>query len=289
MMKLVHSCCFLFLLTTSILAQPKAYQLYNHKGKACTWSKMLTDLQKNDIVLFGELHNNPICHWLQLELARDLYSQESGNLLLGAEMFESDNQLLINEYFLGLISERSFEKECRLWPNYPTDYKPLLSFAQENNLSFVATNSPRRYASMVFKQGLTQLKNLPDYSKSFIAPLPIAEDYELGCYREMLEMNSHGMTVDPKFYPQAQMIKDATMAHFIYGNWKPGELFLHFNGSFHSDNKEGIVWYLRLLNPNLKIAVMASVEQEQIDKLDKEHYQKGDYILVIPERMSKSY
>ncbi|MDC0230616.1 ChaN family lipoprotein [Aureispira] len=277
------------LLCSNIIAQPQAYNLYNQKGKAFPYSKMLKELQSADIVFFGELHNNPICHWLQLEVTRDLYAQENDNLLLGAEMFESDNQLLINEYFLGFISEKNFEKETRLWPNYKTDYKPLVSFAKDNHLRFVATNIPRRYASTVFKNGLKKLNNLPDYSKVFIAPLPILEDYELVCYKEMLEMDMHGMTANPKHYPQAQMIKDATMAYFIYGNWSEGDLLLHFNGSFHSENKEGIVWYLRQLNPNLKILVITTVEQEEVQKLDKANYGKGDYIIAVPERMGKTY
>ena len=102
-------------------------------------------------------------------------------------------------------------------------------------------------------------------------------------------MDMHGMTSEPKNYPQAQMIKDATMAHFIYGNWSDGDLFLHFNGTFHSDNKEGIIWYLRKINPNLKIAVISTVEQEQVGKLEQEHFGKADYIIAIPERMGKSY
>ncbi|BDS11173.1 ChaN family lipoprotein [Aureispira anguillae] len=281
----------LLLATNMVYAQqqPKAYKLFNHKGKEVAYNKMLKDLESADIVFFGELHNNPICHWLQLEITRDLYAQESENLVLGAEMFESDNQLLLNEYFLGFISEKNFQKETRLWPNYNTDYKPLVSFAKENNLSFVATNVPRRYASAVFKNGLKSLENLPEYSKVFIAPLPIKEDYDISCYKEMLEMNTHGMTEDPKYYPQAQMIKDATMAHFIYGNWSEGELFLHFNGGFHSDKKEGIVWYLRQINPNLKIVTISTVEQEQVDKLDQDYLGRGDYILAIPERMTKTY
>ncbi|MCH2022737.1 MAG: ChaN family lipoprotein [Saprospiraceae bacterium] len=282
----IISFCFL---CSNIIAQPQAYKLYNQKGKEIAYSKMLKELQNADIVFFGELHNNPICHWLQLEVTRDLYAQENDNLLLGAEMFESDNQLLINEFFLGCISEKNFENETRLWSNYKTDYKPLVSFAKDNNLRFVATNIPRRYASSVFKNGLKKLDNLPKYSKVFIAPLPIIEDYELGCYKEMLEMHTHGMTSNPKYYPQAQMIKDATMAYFIYGNWSEGDLFLHFNGTFHSNNKEGIVWYLRQFNPNLKILVITTVEQEEVIKLDKEHYRKGDYIIAVPERMGKTY
>lgn len=279
-----------FLCSTALLAQPKAYAIYNQKGKEVTYNKMLNDLQEADIVFFGELHNNPICHWLELEVARDLYTQEDQNLVMGAEMLESDNQLLINEYFLGFISEKNFEQEARLWPNYQTDYKPLVSFAKENNLSFVATNVPRRYASAVFQSGLENLENLPEYSKVFIAPLPIQEDYDISGYKEMLEMGAaHNNGANPKYFPQAQMIKDATMAHFIYGNWNEGELFLHFNGSFHSNKKEGIIWYLRQLNPNLNIVVISSVEQDQVDKLDQEHRNKGDYIIAIPDRMTKTY
>lgn len=270
-------------------AQPKAYTIFNQKGKVVNYDKMLKELEKADIVFFGEMHNNPICHWLELELARDLYAREDQNLVLGAEMLESDNQLLVNEYFLNYISEKNFEDEARLWPNYKTDYKPLVSFAKENGLSFVATNVPRRYAAAVYRNGLNSLNSLPEYSKVFLAPLPIREDYDLSLYKEMLEMGGHSGATEAKHFPQAQMIKDATMAHFIYGNWSEGELFLHFNGSFHSNKKEGIVWYLRQLNPNLKIVVISSVEQEQVTRLDQDNEDIGDYIIAIPERMTKTY
>lgn len=286
----IYSIIILFCYSTTLLAQPQAYNIFNQKGKEVVYSKMLKELETADIVFFGELHNNPICHWLELEIARDLYATEDQNLVLGAEMLESDNQLLVNEYFLGFISEKNFEEEARLWPNYDTDYKPLISFAKENNLSFVATNIPRRYAATVFSNGLQSLNNLPQYSKVFIAPLPIQEDYDINCYKSMLDMGAaHGSNASAKYFPQAQMIKDATMAHFIYGNWNEGELFLHFNGSFHSDNKEGIIWYLRQMNPNLNILVITSVEQDQVDKLGQEHRGKADYIITIPTRMTKTY
>jgi uncharacterized iron-regulated protein len=289
MITITRILCFLVLFSSTAFAQPKAYRLFNNKGKEVAYSKMIKDLEQADIVFFGELHNNPICHWLELEVTRDLYAKEIQNLVLGAEMFETDNQLLLNEYIENFISQKSFEQEARLWPNYKTDYKSIVSFAKENSLSFIATNVPRRYASSVFKDGLEQLEKLPEYSKVFIAPLPIKEDYDLPCYKKMLEMDMHGVTENPKYYPQAQMIKDATMAHFIYGNWSEGELFLHFNGNYHSDNKEGIIWYLRQLKPDLKIVVISTVEQERVDKLDQDHMNKADYILAIPERMTKTY
>lgn len=263
---------------------PVAYKLFDHRGKSAQYPKMIKELLEADVVFFGELHNNPICHWLQLEVARDLYAQKATQLVLGAEMFETDDQLLINEYFLGFISQSSFEKEARLWPNYETDYKPLLEFAREGGLRFVATNVPRRYASMVFKEGLSKLNDLPDYSKIYFAPLPIKVDEDVACYKKMLEMGNGNVN-----FPHAQMIKDATMAHFILANWDEKDVFLHFNGAFHSDNKEGIIWYLQQLRPSLKIVVISTVEQEEIDKLDEEHLQKGDYIICVPTRMTKTH
>ncbi|MGV2480929.1 UNVERIFIED_CONTAM: ChaN family lipoprotein, partial [Salmonella enterica subsp. enterica serovar Weltevreden] len=45
-----------------------AYQLYSQQGKAISYSKLLKQAAEADVVLFGELHNNPICHWLELQL-----------------------------------------------------------------------------------------------------------------------------------------------------------------------------------------------------------------------------
>ena len=91
---------FLFVLLIPVFLSFKkdkpAYILYNSNGKKITFSKMITELQKKEIILFGEIHNNPIAHWLQLELAIEL--NKSKHLILGAEMFESDNQEGLNLY-----------------------------------------------------------------------------------------------------------------------------------------------------------------------------------------------
>lgn len=263
---------------------PLAYKIFNAKGRPSSYEDLLKEAAKADVVFFGELHNNPICHWLQLELTRDLYARRGDDLLLGGEMFEVDNQVVINEYFLGFISENSFKTEARLWGNYATDYRALVEFAKEQELRFVATNVPRRYASLVARKGLSALEELPSYSKIYLPPLPIAEDMNLGCYQKMLVMGDGN-----KLFPQAQMIKDATMAHNIFKNLQEGNIMLHYNGAFHTDFREGIVWYLRKMNPDLRILVISTVEQVKVEKLDPDHQQKGDYILCVPEKMTKTH
>ena len=79
-----------------------------------------------------------------------------------------------------------------------------------------------------------------------------------------------------------------TMAYFIYKNLIEGETFIHYNGTYHSENYQGILWYLKLLNPNLKIVTIASTEQESIEKLDKESDNVANFILCIPENMTKT-
>jgi hypothetical protein len=88
--------------------------------------------------------------------------------------------------------------------------------------------------------------------------------------------------------PKAQAIKDATMAYFILKHYLKGKLFLHYNGSYHSDNFEGIVWYIKQ-KKDLNILTITSVEQENTEVLNKIFLNKADYILCIPEDMTKTY
>jgi uncharacterized iron-regulated protein len=278
----------LFVLTTSFKTKKPAYLLFNEKGKTVKYEKMVKQLEDADIVLFGELHNNPVSHWLQLELTKDLKELKDLNLVLGAEMFESDNQLVLDEYFSGLISQTRFEAEARLWNNYKTDYKPLVEFARKNELRFVATNVPRRYASLVNSEGFEGLEKLSDEAKVFLPPLPVLYDPELPAYKSMLNMEGMGSHVSENF-PKAQAIKDATMAHFILENWLPGKLLIHFHGAYHSDNFEGIYWYLKQQKPDLNIVTITTVSQEDISELSEENSGKAHFTVCVDEDMTKTH
>lgn len=262
------------------------YILYNSNGEKANYQQMLNEAKRADIVLFGELHDNPICHWLQLELTKDLYQEKKDKLVLGAEMFEADDQIALNEYLQGKISEKTLKDEVKLWNNFVTDYKPLLDFAKKNKLNFVAANIPRRYANMVYSKGLAVLDSVDADAKKWIAPLPMKYDANLKCYKDIFESaGGHGGDNLPK----SQAIKDATMAHFIMKNYNKGQLFLHYNGAYHSNYHQSIEWYLKQLNPNLKVFVISSTEQKDTSKLDEETNGAGDYIICTPSNLTKTY
>jgi len=281
----------LIVIGQSINAQSKkAYQLYTGDGVPVEYSEMFKILEKSDLVFFGELHNNAIAHWLQIELTRDLYEVKKENLVLAAEMFESDNQLILDEYLTGLITKGRYEAECRLWPNYKNDYEPLVEFAKEYSLKFVASNVPRRYASLVSKKGFEGLNSVSAIGLSFLPPLPIEYDPEVPCYKGMLSMGGGGMPAHVTAnLPKAQALKDATMAFFTIKEFATGRLVLHFNGSYHSMNHEGIIWYINNMVPGLDIQVIHTVSQKDVYQLEEDNKNTGDFILVVDEDMTTTY
>lgn len=273
------------LLSVSVMAQNgQAYQLFNSKGKKTTYDKLIKASEKVELILFGEYHDNPISHWLQLKVTKELH--QSNSLVLGAEMIERDNQPQLDQYLKGEINQKGLDTLARLWNNHKTDYKPLVDFAKDNQLYFVATNIPRRYASMVYRGGFEALEALSPEEKVWIAPLPVKYDASLSQYQKMLEMaQGHGGDKLPK----AQAIKDATMAYSIVENLKPNSIFIHYHGSYHSDFYEGIYWYVKQERPELKILTIATVTQKDLSQLEKEHLGKADFILVVDEDMTKTY
>jgi uncharacterized iron-regulated protein len=281
-------------LALNLGAQEKyAYKIFTGEGRKADYGDILKASLKADVIFFGELHDNPIAHWLEYEITRDLHSEKGKNLILAAEMFETDNQLLLDEYLAGTIRESSFESEVRLWTNYKTDYKPLVNFAKEKELKFVASNIPRRYASVVASGGFEALSGLSPEALSYIAPLPVEYDPELPCYKEMLSMG--GAIAGPmaknvnENLPKAQAIKDATMANSITKYRQPSQTVIHYNGSYHSDRYMGIIWYLNKYSPGLKITTITTVLQDDVDKMKDESLGKADFVIVIPESMTRTY
>ncbi|PKR82256.1 iron-regulated protein [Brumimicrobium salinarum] len=278
---------FFFILSNVLYAQNlEPFQIYNKKGRKINVKRLMKQLESSEIILFGELHDNPIAHWLQLKTIQ--YLGEKSDLSLGAEMLETHMQKELNAYLNNELTQEQLDTTIHLWTNYQTDYKPLVDYAKTNKIPFIATNIPRKYASFVYRNGFEALEaELSDAEKLLVAPLPIAYDPELPNYKAMLSMMSDH--ANPNF-PKAQAIKDATMAYFIYQEFQKNKnQFVHFNGDYHSKDFEGIYWYLRHLDKDVDIKTISTVEQENIDQLDDEFKGQADFIIVVDADMTKTY
>ena len=279
---------------TAFSSDKPAYRIFTAKGKSADYGDIVKAARSSAIIYFGELHDNPICHWMEFQLVKDLLKGQNRTLVLGAEMFETDNQLLLNEYVTRqIIRKKDFVAEAKLWPNYKTDYSPIVDFARENKIKFIATSVPRRFAAIVNQRGFEGLDNIMANERGLMAPLPIPYDSSLACYKNI------GMAVEGAPHmgvnlAKAQALKDATMAWFILKNtMADSSIFLNFNGAYHSENYEGVVWmtnqYLRRGTFSPRLLTVSCVEQKDLDDLDKANVGIADFIIVIPSDMTKTY
>ena len=134
-----------------------AFKFYNKKAKEISSKKLIEELADYDVVFIGEHHDNSINHWLEKRITAALFEKKNGQIILGAEMFERDNQQSLNSYLAGEINAKNLKDSVRLWKNYETDYRPLVDFAKDKKLSFIATNVPRKYASQTSKNGINRV------------------------------------------------------------------------------------------------------------------------------------
>ncbi|MBU3660113.1 MAG: iron-regulated protein [Flavobacteriales bacterium] len=276
---------FFFFSLLAFAQKENAFVIYKANGKKASYKQMKTLALENQLVFFGEFHDNPIAHWLEYELMLDLYAKHQSNLVLSFEMFEQDQQSILNDYLNGKLNDKQFKDSCRLWPNYETDYKPLLDFAKEKQLKAIAANIQRKYASLLFKKGRAALDTLSPLIKSQMASVDFPVDTTLSQYQAVREMGGHmGANM-----VEAQAIKDATMAKFILAALQKDTKILHFNGAFHSDFKQGILWYIWKEKPETKIMTISTVTQNNIYKLEKEHVGKADFIICVPETMTRTH
>ena len=195
------------------------------------------------------------------------------------EMFESDVQEEVDDYLASRKTEEQFLSASRPWPRYATDYKPLVEMARAHGWSVIASNVPRKYASLVAKGGLEALKTLSDAERAFVATdiqCPLDNYYE----RFSQVMNQHPAPGADKQaeserratterYYFAQCIKDETMAESIVAavqqlQGKPGTI-VHYNGAFHSDFGAGVAERVRRRLPDRRIALITMLPVENID------------------------
>jgi uncharacterized iron-regulated protein len=283
-----------------------AFIIYNNQGEKVTYAQMVEDLSNADVCLFGEQHNDPISHWMELNLIKSFYNIKKNNLVVGAEMWEADNQLIMDEMMVSkLVDGGSYAESSVLWPNFTTDYKPLLVFAKKNRIPFVCTNVPRRYARIVFKKGIEYLDSLSDQAKTYLPVLPIHFDLTQPIYAKMaaafpsdeqfeLDQIANKKSAGamngskPSNLVKAQAIKDATMATFILKNWTPGKFFYHFNGEFHSANFSSIMYYLNYYNPSMNVKTISVNRQDEVFPLLEEN-KRATYNIIVPEEMTVTY
>ncbi len=267
---------------------PLAYTLFDKDGNKVEYSEMIQEVGKSDLVFIGEIHNCAIAHWMEKLIVKDLYAIHGNELMLGAEMFERDDQLLLDEYLKGLIPLSRFKEEAKLWDNYDTDYAPIVEFAKEHSLPFIATNVARRYANIVSKNDFEALDSISEEGRKLIAPLPINyidNPFVNKYFTESLPPMMKNVPITK--FAHSHAVQDETIAWSISQSLR-GKM-IHLNGSYHSTGHAGIISYLNEYRPGLKIGTIEIVHQDDVEKLNNDFKGHADFFICVPSSMAKTF
>ncbi len=248
-------------------------------GKNLTAAQLASKLQKYDVVFFGEYHDQSEIHQYELELLKAMYKAKGEKLALSMEMFEADNQSKLNNFLADTLSEENFLAASRPWPNYGTDYAPLVNFAKEKKMPVIAANVPRFLAAHVAKNNASTEGVEAQYQQW----LPKHTYAPEGAYKDKFYAQMSSPAAPMKMPPQrlaavyaAQCLKDDKMAESIaaFADAHQNMQILHINGCFHSDAHLGTAQKLEALRPELKVAVITPLERKQ-----KGEKPAGDFVV----------
>jgi uncharacterized iron-regulated protein len=287
---------------------PGEYRVFSGDGRSATMDDIVAAMGRNEVVFIGETHDDPTGHALEAELFRRAYetygmgtddAEATRSVTASLEFFQHDAQPILDEYLAGLISESTFRAASRPWPRYQTDYRPIVEYAKEHELSVVAANAPRRYTNRVTRLGREALWDLSAEARASLAPLPYAKasrayldqwvmtmssvmeqeqmkcgvpieqeaSDEEGAASHQAPMGNHGNSGN---LLDGQVLWDATMAYWISDHLvrNPDALVLHMVGSFHVARGTGTPEHLTRYRPGASSMIIMMRSVEDIDQFE---------------------
>lgn len=270
------------------------YRIYDAQGNSATLEKIIEAAGKSDVVFLGEQHDDAVGHYLEAEIFKRVFENygKQKNVALSMEMFERDEQIVLDEYLGGLITEKKFLDDSRPWGNYKTDYRPLVEFAKANKLNVIAANAPRRYVNMVSRNGREALNALSPEAKRWLAPLPYGEPSDAYAKKFTALMGaSPEASGGVNKILASQSLWDATMGSSIanYLKQNKNSLIVQLNGSFHSESRLGTVEHLLKYRPNTKVIVVTMRYEDDFQNFDKSKMTGlGDFVILTDAKIPRS-
>ncbi|EJL6389862.1 ChaN family lipoprotein [Vibrio vulnificus] len=249
------------------------YQLYSPEGTALSLQQLPQSVQNADVILIGEWHTHSGVHRFQTDLLKTLSAQH--RVALSMEQFTRDKQTIVNQYLAGEIGEQVLIQQGNAWPNYESDYRPLIELAKSKQMDVIAANAPKSTVRCIGRQGLAYLDKLTQEERGFLASEINTGESEYKS-KFMASMH-HGKPEQTEKQFAAQVTWDETMAESIvnYHQQNPNTQVIHVAGKFHIEQGLGTAHSILRRDPSLEVVVISPVST--IDE------QGSDYQLLVLE------
>lgn len=233
-----------------------------------THSDILEQMKNNQVLILGEEHDDEEGHKEKASLYHFLSKELKPSLSM--EMFETDQQIILDEFSAGILEGKQISRETRVWNHFERDYLPMLDIAKSNKVKILGANAPRRYTRVASKGGMSALEKLPPEAMNFLPPLYLIKAFTQAEYEAKFNtiMGGHGGGMGSFFL--AQELWDTSMAHTIANHISnTGNRVVHVNGRFHSDEGMGVTYRLRKLGFKVLTISMFPYRNEAPESLKK--------------------
>ena len=253
------------------------HRIYDlHNNKEILMSDVISDLEKNRIILVGEHHSNINHHAAQLKVIRML--KESGvQVAIGLEMFRSDSQQALDRWVSGNIGEADFQQIFYdNWGYSWENYRAIFDYAREKKIRLIGLNVSREITRQVSRQGFASLNK---DQKGKLSNIACRVDKEYMDYiKKAFGGHGHGK-LNFTYFCEAQLVWDTVMAinALDYLQKNPKALVVVLTGIGHAQ-KNAIPRQIRkrseVAHAVILPEVKGSIDPESVDQSD------ADYIML---------
>jgi uncharacterized iron-regulated protein/uncharacterized UPF0146 family protein len=183
-------------------------------GVFVSQEQMLSAATDTRIVYVGETHDNPASHRLQLQILTAMAARYPGQVSLGMEMFNTEQQPVLDRWSKGELDEKSFLKESAWHRNWRMDfdyYRDLLIFAREQRIPVVGLNATKEMVEAVSETPLDELE--PDF-RDQLPRMDLADPYQKAMSEAVFADHAAGKQQMDRFH-RVQTFWDEIMAENI--------------------------------------------------------------------------
>lgn len=221
-------------------------------------AEVLERMRVADVVILGEVHDNPRHHAVQLAAIRALRPKA-----VVWEMISPETAARINAGWLegeGRL-EQAVAAARKGWPNFDM-YVPLLEATQ--GLPIYGGLLPRAAAPVLRKQGMAVVFGSAAAEYGLMVPLP--EDELAARLDEQDEAHCHALPQDQlKMMVDFQRLRDAVLARAaVRAVEETGGPVVVITGNGHARTDRGVPEVLRRVRPRLRVFSLGQSEGDRI-------------------------
>ncbi|MCP3689979.1 MAG: PDZ domain-containing protein [Gammaproteobacteria bacterium] len=208
--------------------------LHTATGHYLSQPQMLENLAHYPLVYVGEVHDNPASHRLQLEILQALQASHPGQITLGMEMFNRQQQPALDKWVAGELDQKQFLRESEWFRNWGGDfalYSELLEYCRDHNIPVIGLNASKRTGRMV---SMTPLEKLEADFKKTLPDMDADDPYQQQMIDEIFTAHGGGVTMRESF-SRRQTLWDETMAETVanYMAQNKGRRMMVIAGGWH--------------------------------------------------------